>query len=159
MANLDNLAFWYLLSMTEIKDPPVTFANLCGNCLDHIQFQNQLTTLKMVAKQNIWIIQLLKFCKRICSMKTKSTGLIMFLSQKWLSILPSIQAFRRLPLRSSMVRTLHCLLTCHCSESLLSTIRHKYLLARWKSYPKRLKWPGIMPNKLNNILITASTNP
>ena len=60
----------------------------------------------------------------------------MWLSQTWLSTLPSMQAFWKLFVKSFIVITFLCLLTCYYPENLLSTLKPTHLLSRWK-----IGWP------------------
>ena len=48
-----------------------------------------------------------------------------------------MQEFRKYPLKFSLVRGLYCLLTSYCPENLLSTLKPKSLLVRYKA-----SWPG-----------------
>ena len=51
---------------------------------------------------------------KVCWVKTKSTGLTMWQSLKWLSIPLSMLALTKPCLKSFMVKIFHCLFICYC---------------------------------------------
>ena len=69
-----------------------------------------------------------------------------------------INAFRRQPFGSFMVKTLHCLLIYYCPENLSLTLKYKSPSARQQSQFVKLKLLCMMFNTLKYIFIIASIN-
>ena len=118
-----------------------------------------MAILKLMVQHHIWITPLVKYFDYICLIKTKRTSMTMWLSLKWLSILQSIQAFRKHLLESSKVKTFHYQLICFYPENLTSTPRPISSLERCNSLLKKLNVQYMMLNKIENTFMTASIKP